>query len=235
MEPFRFFDITLSEVPFDTRELYLLMGYGEHLPSDEVLTVIDDVFCELSNCCKPHFGYIILDGEIIDKERILVRKDVVLTPSRIITSALRESQQFALFTATTGTNYDSWLKQIEKEKDIVKTYIANTIGSVIVESTVSLLMQKLESAANNEGLSVSNRYSPGYCDWMLMEQKQLLSLFPQNTTGIQLTDSCLMLPIKSVSGIVGIGANVKKRSYGCDICKMTNCIKNKKKQTSRDC
>mgnify|MGYP002480792993 FL=1 len=61
-----------------------------------------------------------------------------------------------------------------------------------------------------------------------MEQKKLFELFPENITGVHLTDSCLMLPIKSVSGIVAIGPEVKKRAYSCNICKMITCVRNRK-------
>ena len=61
-----------------------------------------------------------------------------------------------------------------------------------------------------------------------MEQMRKLGL-PHNVisfvlpTGITINESCLMQPIKSVSGIIGIGDEVRKRSYGCDICNSTSC------------
>jgi hypothetical protein len=221
----------LSEISINNDEIYALMGYGNNIPSQEVLTIIDDMCFALQDCCKPHFGYRIFKGDIITNEQIKVG-DIVLNPGRIITYAMNDAELFAAFTATAGLEFDIWLKKIEREDDIVNTFIANTLGSVIAESAVAMLMNKLEQIAAEAGLFISNHYSPGYCDWLLEEQKKLLSLFPQQTTGIQLTDSYLMLPIKSVSGLVGIGEKIKKRPYGCDICKMKNCIKNKKKQTN---
>jgi hypothetical protein len=228
MESIRFFDAPLSEVPLNIRDLFLLMGYGDHVPGQDILTMIEEMRLALRDYCKPHFGYMMQQGKIIDREHLSIGH-TVLNPGRIITAAMREAEYFILFTATVGHEFDRWLKQIEQEDDIVKTFVANTLGSVIVESTVSLLMERLAQTAANEGLHISNNYSPGYCDWVLSEQKILFSLFPPDTTGIQLTDSCLMLPIKSVSGLACIGRNVKKRPYGCEICKMATCVKNKKK------
>ena len=71
---------------------------------------------------------------------------------------------------------------------------------------------------------MANRYSPGYCGWALSEQKRFFALFPENHCGIKLSDSCLMDPIKSVSGVIGFGRNVKKTAYECQMCELTTCI-----------
>jgi len=49
-------------------------------------------------------------------------------------------------------------------------------------------------------------------------------LFPENHCGIKLSDSCLMDPIKSVSGVIGFGRNVKKTAYECQMCELETCI-----------
>ena len=73
-------------------------------------------------------------------------------------------------------------------------------------------------------MSITNRYSPGYCVWHLKEQKSLFSLLPAEYCNITLTDSCLMQPIKSVSGLIGIGANGKQKTYLCSICELSHCL-----------
>jgi hypothetical protein len=228
-------DIEFSDLPFDIGEMYSLMGYGAgKQPADEVQAIIDGMLSDMHEHCKPRIGYEIFSGGAIDKEHIQVEdvktENIVLNVGKIIAYALHEAESFAIFTATAGSRFDKWLKKIEQEDDIVKAYLANTLGSVLVEAAVSLLMRKLEAESAAAGLNISNNYSPGYCDWLLVEQKKLLSVFSDGRTGITLTDSCLMLPIKSVSGIVGIGKNVKKRPYGCAVCKMKNCIRNKNKE-----
>lgn len=228
MNPVCYFDCNLSDLNINKQELYLLMGYGNHIPNDEILHSIDQMINELSGTCKPRCGYAIHTGEITGREHIKIQ-DTTLKPGRIITTAMRNADYYALFTATAGSSFDNWFDHLKQKDDIVKTFIADALGSVIAESAVSWLMRQLEEEANREGMLISNNYSPGYCDWLLIDQQKLFSLLPPNISGIQLTDSSLMLPIKSVSGIVAIGKNVKKRPYGCDICTMTTCIKNKKK------
>jgi hypothetical protein len=230
-----FYDVAFADIPFELSEMYALMGYsGKYKPDSEVQAIIDDMLFVMSDVCKPRIGYKIVNGQVIDKEHINIDGGggggVLLSTGRIITYAMHEAEKFAIFTATAGGEFDAWLKAVEHEYDIVKTYLANTLGSVIAEAAVSLLMRRLEADCAAQGLKVSNSYSPGYCDWLLVEQKKLLSVLDGENTGITLTPSCMMLPVKSVSGIAGAGKNVKKRPYGCAICKMKNCIRNKNQQ-----
>jgi hypothetical protein len=47
--------------------------------------------------------------------------------------------------------------------------------------------------------------------------------------GVTLTDSSLMLPIKSVSGVIGVGPDVKKMDYTCGLCSFADCFRRKKR------
>jgi len=67
-------------------------------------------------------------------------------------------------------------------------------------------------------------FSPGYCNWSMAEQQKLFSLLPPGFCGIQLSPSSLMHPIKSVSGIIGIGTSCKQKGYQCEWCNDKDCI-----------
>jgi hypothetical protein len=62
----------------------------------------------------------------------------------------------------------------------------------------------------DSGLLVVVRFIPGYCNWLLSDQQKLFELIGGNNCGVKLTESSLMILIKSVSGVIGVGAEVKK-------------------------
>jgi hypothetical protein len=57
----------------------------------------------------------------------------------------------------------------------------------------------------------------------------LFPLFKGETCGVCLTESSLMLPIKSVSGIIGLGQTVKHLDYTCGLCDFEQCYKRKQR------
>jgi hypothetical protein len=79
-------------------------------------------------------------------------------------------------------------------------------------------------------MKITNRYSPGYCGWDVSDQHKLFSLLPNNFCGIKLTENALMIPIKSVSAVIGIGKNVERKDYQCSICEIEFCYKRGKNE-----
>ena len=96
--------------------------------------------------------------------------------------------------------------------DLMEAFIADGIGSALAEEIVSYGQSEVERLLGYWDLKVSNSYSPGYCDWNVQEQRQFFSLLPENFCKVVLTESCLMLPIKSVSTLMGAGMSIEKKS-----------------------
>lgn len=222
------FDISFEDLSWDIKEVYLLMGYGDCIPSLEVVKLIRETLEEIKPLLSLHCSYILKEGHTDGREKLII-DEVEFMTGRIITHALNGASSYVFFTATIGSGFDNYCRHLKSGDDELKIFVADMIGSVIAEDVVSWLMGKLKDLAEEEGWLISNNYSPGYCDWALVEQQKLFGFFPENITGIRLTDSCLMLPIKSVSGVVAIGVGIKKRPYGCSICKMPTCFRNKRR------
>ena len=135
----------------------------------------------------------------------------------------------AVFVCTAGEGFSTCSDKYNKEGDYLKGFIVDAFGSLVAERAMDYIQKELEKEAGKCGMLITNRYSPGYCNWQVQDQKQLFSLLPGNPCNISLSESCLMLPIKSVSGIIGIGEKVRKREYSCDICNNITCVYRKVK------
>ena len=94
----------------------------------------------------------------------------------------------------------------------------------LLKQLLILCRMNLQMEMISGGKKITNRYSPGYCGWDVAEQHKLFQLIPDNFCGVRLNESSLMNPEKSVSGIIGIGENVKYNPYTCRICDMKDCI-----------
>ncbi len=167
------------------------------------------------------FNLIHNNVRVKNKSKLIINNTEFITEN-IITTQLQHIEGSALFACTLGKQYDDWCRSFDDENDIFYRYFADAIGSEIVEAAVDWLEGQINLEVEKLELKCANRYRPGYCEWNVSDQHKLFSFFPDNFCGIEITDSALMTPIKSVSGIIGLGENVKKKAYTCNICTMEN-------------
>jgi len=141
---------------------------------------------------------------------------------------LQHSEKYALFIVTAGPGPENMVRLLMEKGNYLEGYIADLVASAIVEGTADQIEEHIRSKAERLGLKITNRYSPGYCSWDVKEQQKIFSLFPQGCCGVRLSESSLMYPVKSVSGLIGAGAKVKYSNYTCGFCTMKNCHFRKK-------
>lgn len=226
---YRFDDLDIS---VDIIEKF--MGYEAGHSPEPIPDLINEVLAIAHDYCDIKGGYIIKsDVEMRREEQLLTVNGVEFDVKRIISGQLRKIDQIALFLCTAGPGISNYSKQLMHDGDFVKGYIVDVVGSEIVESAMDRIQLDLEQQLGLTGLYITDRYSPGYCGWSVGEQHKLFSFFPRNFCGISLTPSSLMEPIKSVSGIIGIGTEVRRKGYVCNMCDMVNCIYREKKHTKK--
>ena len=80
-------------------------------------------------------------------------------------------------------------------------------GDGVASSAAIALGLEVETIAAatlaEEGLAPTKRHAPGYADWPLSDQGPLCGLIDAPRIGITLTEDFLMLPAKSISGVIG--------------------------------
>ncbi len=210
------------------------MGYEPGHSPEPIPELIDEVFKVAHDHCDIRGGYVIKDDiNLLKDEQLLHINGIEFDIKRIISNQLRKIDQIAMFVCTAGQGIGDFSKQLMHDGDFVKGYIVDVVGSEIVESAMDKIQDDLEKQMESTGLHITDRYSPGYCGWSVGEQHKLFSFFPRGFCGITLTPSSLMEPIKSVSGIIGIGESVRRKGYVCNMCEMVNCIYREKKQPKK--
>lgn len=226
--------LDFSQLEIPKTEIYDYMGYRGVEPDSDIRELTERLIHEASEYVIPCFDYHILDG-CVDREIVKLESlssEVEFHTGKIICNQLRSAEKYVVFVATVGKGYDTWIKEINKRDDILLNFVADSIGSQLVESVANIMEKILQKELDNYVYKRTNRFSPGYCGWHLSEQPLLFGLFPDSEPcGIKLTDSCLMLPVKSVSGFIGVGSEVRYMPYPCNVCDMSMCYKRKLKKS----
>ncbi|MCX6150949.1 MAG: hypothetical protein NTX22_10520 [Ignavibacteriales bacterium] len=224
------FSFSISDIVISPSIIVRALGYKNNSVPQPVIRSIEEILTVLPGYLKIRAGFRIINSfEISEKKDSFTIDNISFNSGSIIAKQLKKSTSVAIFTATAGHLLEQWSKELLKGEDILKGYIIDAIGSEVVEGAVDLLEIKLQNVIDDKGLKSTNRYSPGYCGWKVQEQHKLFSLLPKNFCGITLTSSALMIPIKSVSGVIGLGNQVKKLDYQCSICEMESCFRRKEK------
>jgi hypothetical protein len=91
-------------------------------------------------------------------------------------------------------------------------------GTAAIRLLAGAVGVRICDEATARGLSVGMSASPGQEGWPITQQRALFGLLPAETIGVHLTDSCLMLPRKSVSFVVGLGPDMRADALPCDFC-----------------
>ncbi len=143
--------------------------------------------------------------------------DGITLTSRVLRVNLEQVHRVFPYVATCGTEMDEWSNSID---DMLQSYWADKIKEMALRSAMQALSEHLQDRFRPGRMS---RMSPGsLVDWPLQEQRKLFALLgdPKDAIGVELTDSLIMVPLKSVSGIC-FPAEVDFAS--CQLCSRENC------------
>jgi hypothetical protein len=134
----------------------------------------------------------------------------------------------AIFITTVGPALEAEAHQLMRGGNLLEGAILDAVGSDAAERVADLLSERVaERAADlDPGYAITPRYSPGYCGMHLTQQQPLFAAIDASAVGVKLSDVCLMDPIKSVSGLIGIGDNLAIDNIGtpCQRCSKTDCM-----------
>ena len=209
--------LSFEELGITAADVYEQMGYHDAQPDKATQQDTAMILKEVSQWLRPRFSYFV------------VNKQPDFEMGNIILRQLRGSEAFALFVCTSGLEFEAYQQRLKEQGDMVRVFIADALGSVIAEKCADQMEKALQESIDKLGWMHTNRFSPGYCGWHVSQQQLLFPLFQGHTCGVKLTDSSLMIPIKSVSGIIGLGEKVRKLEYTCGLCDFKQCYKRKKK------
>jgi hypothetical protein len=206
------------------------MGYQPGTAPEPVTMLINEVTEELLPLGDIKAEYRIFEQISLSQEnKTLHVEGVTFNIKPIIYRQIKEAEEAAFFICTAGPVVGEKSRNSMKSGDLLKGYVYDVIGSEVVEAAADLMQEELRAGTATLGKKITNRFSPGYCGWDVAEQHKLFSFFKDNFCGIALTESALMNPVKSVSGLIGIGKHVRYAPYQCHLCDDKNCIYRNKK------
>ena len=224
-KPAFYVNVSVDKLSFDISEIYARMGRLNPSYTNDFDPVINDIFTAIPDKCRIQAGYILypVHYEPLNGGRFYIG-NVEFNTGKIITGQIKKSSRAAVFACTIGPGMEQWVRQAAQDGDPFKSYLIDLSASLLTEKAVDYLHNYVGKQMGQNAMKITNRYSPGYCDWPVSDQKLIFALLPENFCGIQLNDSAMMTPLKSISGVIGIGQNVQYKDYPCERCPEAECM-----------
>jgi hypothetical protein len=144
---------------------------------------------------------------------------------KILARVLKASDLAAVYAVTLGPELDTEASGFAAKGDVLSSVLLDTAGTlVLATASIALIGRIFNTEAAPRGWAVTPPFGPGQCRWDLAEQRVLFDLIVPPRIGISLTDTFLMIPKKSVSGLLGIGKPGEiSTDTPCQLCDRKDC------------
>jgi hypothetical protein len=206
--------------------VFRLLGQKDKEVSGRLSRKIDKHIASLEKKIRPKVLYTTRKIRKIEGGTLTLEGGIKLKSAKI-SKTLGKCARITFFLATIGEQVDDVIKTSMRKKRLSDAYIYDAIGSAAVEATVEDFQNRMDSKVKEKDQSTTLRFSPGYCDWKINEQKKVFSVLKNDLIDVDLNESYLMAPRKSVSGVFGIGSSElvdKGETNPCRLCGMHTCV-----------
>jgi hypothetical protein len=133
-------------------------------------------------------------------------------------------ERVAVFVATVGDDIARRAREAWDRDDPLAGWALDALGSWAAEAAADALTVQL-GLQLNAGEAMTLRFSPGYCGMDLEQQRALFRLVQAGAVGVELLPTFLMKPLKSISGVIGMGPKeaVDAGRSTCERCGQVHC------------
>lgn len=137
----------------------------------------------------------------------------------------------ALFCVTLGSRIGQEIQDRFSSNDFAVAAMLDSVASAAADTLAELVendyRESLEESRPIDSDTGVLRYSPGYCGWHISGQEKLFGFLQPEQIGVTLSETFLMQPLKSVSGVLIAGPAAIHdfaNSYPfCSLCETQGC------------
>ena len=185
-------------------------------PDAGSLEAIEPVAAALEQALTPRFTFAAFPVRHTPEGISLEGSGLVL-PGEMARTMLRDCTDAVLLLCTLGAGFEARLRAASA-RDMAQAAMLDACGSAYVEA--GCFDAEKAIAARFPGKFLTDRFSPGYGDLPLeLQPKLCAALDSQRRLGVTVTESLLMVPMKTVSAVIGLADTPQPaRVRGCQFC-----------------
>lgn len=218
----------------NTNEAIRYLGYGNNKPDEDMLKLIHKYEKDLLKVIEPK--YLLHECKLIRKNEVLIAEeykevsDNIILSGNSISQYLTGCQKIFLCCATLSEHVDELINESQKY-DMLKALLLDASANAAIEKLRITIEEILSEQLSD--YDILPMFGFGYGDLPISILSDVLKFLDcKNKLGVYVNNSFVLIPMKSICGVIGI----KEKNTGtnntcitrCDICSMkTSCISNK--------
>ena len=164
-----------------------------------------------------------IDG--IDDDSIRLESGRTLNSHRLA-NILRRATSVRICLATVGPEIMPEIERLMATGAMVEALALDAAASAAANALMAQLRQRICTQATERNSGTTLRYAPGYTGWHIRDTPTLFSYFDKESVPIRLNQQLMMIPAKSLLGVVGIvpgGRSAAHEVLSCRLCDLERC------------
>lgn len=152
-------------------------------------------------CVSRYFAY---SGGQLYAEHSTGTGTGIILPGADINAFLQGSEGCVIMAVTIGAEIDMELRWLQR-RSMIEAVTLDAVASTLIENAADLFEAQIGEQLGEKGKFIKGRFSPGYGDFPIEFQQQIFRLLDiQARIGVALTDTNLMIPMKSITSLIGV-------------------------------
>jgi len=204
-------------------------GIDPERASERLYASAESVLEEAHSLLKPAALYTVVRVTDFDHQKITFEEGSFEGP--LVAKALAGADDLNIAACTIGEDLENSVVEIMSENP-VKAVTLDGAGIAALRRVSQAVEDIISKEACELETNLGMRAQPGQEGWPIEQQREVFSILPGEKIGIRLTETCLMIPRKSVSFVIPRGKALSDSVSPCDFCSKRNrCEWRKDKQT----
>lgn len=193
--------------------------------------LIDDACTEAQLLIQPRGSWHIYDYDADGQRLYASGSSAIVLQGGSIGRHLKSCCKAVIMAATVGEAIEKQVTKYFQEGRYGFSVLLDAAATAAVEQTADAMEKTIRNEVQRQGFAMRWRFSPGYGDWPIRQQTDILRLAQGEAIGISLTDSMMLLPRKSITAVIGLyypaaapGCTAEdKQKHPCRNCPKTDC------------
>lgn len=187
-------------------KIYQRLGFRKAISkiSSKTQKETDHIIAQATSLISLRGSFLRLSINDNSSGKIILAGDVTFQ-SKKLSVFLRNCKEAVLMGATAGDEIMKAIKEKSALGDLQAAVIYDATASEMADAALDWIMEYINQLIRRERKTLlPRRFSAGYADFNLSNQKIIHRLLALEKIGVRITNECILLPEKSVTALSGI-------------------------------